>query len=171
MTATLQKWGNSQGIRLPKQILTELSIKENDLLTIVRVDNNIIIQKAKPHKTLQVRLESFYNKPLCEIKELNALFMDFNPQIGYEQQGRRPALVISNDLYNKFSNLTFVCPITSTNYHHPFHLLLNDKIKAHGSILCEQLKALDLTKRNAEYIENVPEEILDEVLDIIKGFL
>jgi mRNA interferase MazF len=41
--------------------------------------------------------------------------MDFDPQLGHEQKGRRPALVVSNDIFNKFSNLFIVCPITNTN--------------------------------------------------------
>ena len=48
---------------------------------------------------------------------------------------------------------------------------LNEETKTHGVILCEQLKALDLTKRNAEYEESVPSEIIEEVVDIIKGFI
>ena len=49
MTATLQKWGNSQGIRIPKQIIKDLSLKENDILSIERIDNTIVFKKAKVH--------------------------------------------------------------------------------------------------------------------------
>lgn len=99
------------------------------------------------------------------------VYLDFNPQKGHEQQGRRPAIVITNDLYNKMCNLTFVCPITSTDNKHPFHVPLNNQMKTHGVVLCEQLKALDLTKRNAEFEEVAPKEIIEEVVDIIKGFI
>ena len=68
-------------------------------------------------------------------------------------------------------NLTFVCPITSTDNKHPFHVPLNNKTKTHGVILCEQLKSLDLTKRDAEFKETAPKEIVDEVVDIINGFI
>lgn len=70
MVATLQKWGNSHGIRVPKQVLTDLDIKENDKLSINVVDGEIIIKKEKPHKTLKDRLEEFYKKPISEIKML-----------------------------------------------------------------------------------------------------
>ena len=99
------------------------------------------------------------------------IYLDFNPQLGHEQQGRRPAIVVSNNLYNKYCNLTYVCPITSTDNKHPFHVPLNEETKTHGVILCEQLKALDLTKRNAEYEESAPCEIIEEVVDIIKSFI
>ncbi len=70
MVATLQKWGNSHGIRVPKQVLTDLDIKENDKLSINVVDDEIIIKKEKSHKTLKERLEEFYKKPISEIKML-----------------------------------------------------------------------------------------------------
>lgn len=99
------------------------------------------------------------------------IYLDFNPQLGHEQQGRRPAIVVSNNLYNKYCNLTYVCPITSTDNKHPFHVPLNEETKTHGVILCEQLKALDIAKRNAEYEESAPSEIIEEVVDIIKSFI
>ena len=106
-----------------------------------------------------------------KFKKGDIVYLDFNPQKGHEQQGRRPAIVVTNDLYNKMCNLTFVCPITSTDNKHPFHVPLNNKTKTHGVILCEQLKSLDLTKRNAKFEETAPTEIVDEVVDIIKGFI
>ena len=43
------------------------------------------------------------------------IWVDFDPQIGYEQKGRRPALVISNETFNNFSKMAIVCPITNTD--------------------------------------------------------
>ena len=48
--------------------------------------------------------------------------MDFNPQQGHEQMGKRPALVLSNNILNNHSSLILVCPITNTNKEHPFHV-------------------------------------------------
>lgn len=104
-------------------------------------------------------------------KKGDIVYLNFNPQKGHEQQGRRPAIVVTNDLYNKMCNLTFVCPITSTDNKHPFHVPLNNQTKTHGVIMCEQLKALDLATRDAEFEERAPKEIIDEVVDIIKGFI
>ncbi len=106
-----------------------------------------------------------------KFKKGDIIYLNFNPQKGHEQQGRRPAIVVTNDLYNKMCNLTFVCPITSTDNKHPFHVPLNNQTKTHGVILCEQLKSLDLTKRDAEFKETAPKEIVEEVVDIIKGFI
>ena len=106
-----------------------------------------------------------------KFKKGDIVYLNFNPPKEHEQQGRRPAIVITNDLYNRMCNLTFVCPITSSDNKHPFHVPLNNQTKTHGVILCEQLKALDLTKREAKFEESAPKEIIDEVIDIIKGFI
>jgi len=105
------------------------------------------------------------------VRQGNIVWLDFDPQIGHEQRGRRPALIISNDTFNNFSKMAIVCPITSTDKNHPFHIRLNDKTKTSGVILCDQARTLDIHARNYETIENIPEEILLEVIDIVYGFI
>lgn len=84
MTATLQKWGNSNGIRIPKQVLIDLDIKVNDKLLISSVNDEIIIKKDKKHKTLQERLEEFYKKPISKIKMLDVEEIDTGDSVGDE---------------------------------------------------------------------------------------
>ena len=60
MNSTIQKWGNSQGIRIPKIILEQSGIAENDKVEIIVKDNSIILKKAnKQHMTVKERLENF----------------------------------------------------------------------------------------------------------------
>lgn len=72
MYTIVQKWGNSHGVRLPKALLEELDIRENDRVEITRLENTISIKKAgrRPHKTLEERLTAYYNRPLEEIGRL-----------------------------------------------------------------------------------------------------
>ena len=105
------------------------------------------------------------------VKQGNIIWLDFNPQIGHEQKGRRPALVISNDTFNNFSGMAIVCPITNTDKNHPFHVKLNEETKTTGVILCDQARTLDINARKYEFIENIPENIMSEVIDIIYGFI
>jgi antitoxin MazE len=69
MQATIQKWGNSQGIRIPKAFLEALGMKENDTVELSRMDNNIVVTKVEPQKysDLSERLEAFYKKPIDKI--------------------------------------------------------------------------------------------------------
>jgi len=98
------------------------------------------------------------------------VMLEFNPQTGHEQRGRRPALVVSNHLFNRFTKMALVCPITHTNRDFPLHVRLDDKTKTIGVIMCEQIKSLDIAARNAVFMEKVPTNIIEEVIDIIAGF-
>lgn len=97
--------------------------------------------------------------------------MDFNPQSGHEQAGRRPALVVSNDILNRCSVMAMVCPITNTNKEHPFHIKLDDRTVTTGVILCDQAKMLDITARNWRFKEKCPEDIWKEARDLIISFM
>lgn len=52
MQATIQKWGNSQGIRIPKAFLEALGMRENDLVELTRVDDNIVIKKVNQENNI-----------------------------------------------------------------------------------------------------------------------
>lgn len=99
------------------------------------------------------------------------IYLDFNPQTGHEQRGRRPAVVISNNVFNKFSKLLMVCPITNTNKHLPFHIELDNRTNVTGVILCDQAKMLDVSSRNAEFVERLPQDKLEEAIDLIYSFI
>jgi len=99
------------------------------------------------------------------------ILLEFDPQAGHEQKGKRPALVISNNTYNNFLNISLVCPITRRDREFPLHVKLDDNLNTKGFIMCEQLKALDIKARNPVFFESVPKEIIDEVVDIVIGFV
>lgn len=97
--------------------------------------------------------------------------MDFSPQRGHEQKGRRPAIVLSNNILNQHSSVALVCPITNTNKNHPFHIELDERTQTTGVILCDQAKMLDIKARDAEFKEECPEDIWNEAKDLIISFL
>ena len=63
--------------------------------------------------------------------------------------------------------MTIVCPITNTNNQFPLHIPLDERVKTTGVILCEQVKALDLKARSYQTIEQLPNDLLQKVLDVI----
>ena len=95
------------------------------------------------------------------------VWLDFNPQSGREQRGRRPALTVSFKEYNEKIGLGLFCPITSKIKGYPFEVeVVGKKIK--GCVLSDQVKNLDWTVRNAEFIEKIGVGKLDEVISNIK---
>lgn len=99
------------------------------------------------------------------------VLLEFDPQTGREQKGTRPALVVSRDAFNRFTNLALVCPITSGDNGFPLHIPLDERTRTQGMILCEQVKSLDLQARRARRFESVPDDILDEVVTLLAEFL
>lgn len=108
---------------------------------------------------------------MVDYRQGDIVVMDFNPQSGHEQSGRRPAIVLSNDVLNQHSSLALVCPITNTNKKHPFHVELDERTQTTGVILCDQVKMLDLNARNTKIKEKCPEDIWLEAREIVISFL
>jgi mRNA interferase MazF len=93
--------------------------------------------------------------------------LDSDPQSGHEQKGRRPALVVSKDAFNKATGLAICCPLTKTDRRVPFHVSVTGRSSLAGFVMCEQVKSLDYRARGLKPIERAPEDLLDDVLAIL----
>lgn len=101
----------------------------------------------------------------------DAVWLDFNPQSGHEQAGRRPAIVISPSSYNKKVGLALFCPITNQAKGYPFEAAIPKGVKVTGVVLSDQLKSLDWRARNIEFIAELPASVIEEVLKKVKTLL
>ena len=83
MEARLQKWGNSDGIRIPSSFLKTLNLKTNDKVELVQKENSIIISKPKKkHLTLEERIEIFEQLPSDEKGQVESY--DWGEDLGKE---------------------------------------------------------------------------------------
>jgi mRNA interferase MazF len=95
------------------------------------------------------------------------IWIDFDPQSGHEQAGRRPALVLSQTIYNERIGRAFVCPITSKVKGYPFEVAVKTK-SIDGVVLSDHFKNLDWTARNTTLTgEKVSRKALAEVWSLI----
>lgn len=92
------------------------------------------------------------------------VWLQFDPQAGHEQAGRRPALVVSPRAYNGKVGLALFCPITSRVKGYPFEVVLPPEGAADGAILADQLKSLDWRARRAQKFDQVSAEVMGEVI-------
>ena len=95
----------------------------------------------------------------------DVVWINLNPQVGHEQAGRRPAVVLSPQSYNSKVGLAILCPITSQVKGYPFEVLLPAGLPVAGAILSDQVKSLDWCARNAELICTLPDEVMSEALE------
>jgi mRNA interferase MazF len=98
------------------------------------------------------------------------VWLNFNPQSGHEQKGKRPAVVISPKEYNEKVGLGLFCPITSKIKDYPFEVKIENK-KIDGVILSDQIKSLDWKTREIEYITKITPEKITEVINKINVLL
>jgi mRNA interferase MazF len=91
------------------------------------------------------------------------VWLDFNPQTGHEQSGRRSALVLSPKPYNRKAGLAIFCPVTSRVKDYPFVVALPDNLQVKGVVLSDQVKSFDWKSRRAKYICKLPDAKLEEV--------
>ena len=102
------------------------------------------------------------------VKQGDIVIIDLDPTKGHEQAGYRPALVINNAMHSKNSNMTLICPITKTNRQSIMHVKLT-KTTTKGFVLCDQIRAVDLSQRKFRVLEALDYDTLWNVCDIVKG--
>lgn len=89
--------------------------------------------------------------------------IDLDPVKGHEQGGRRPALVLSADDYNRVVGLAVVVPITMKAKGYPFEVQIPQRCKVKGIILADHVKCIDWRARNAEHLDTLPADVVEEV--------
>lgn len=96
--------------------------------------------------------------------------INFDPTRGHEPKKRRPALVVSIWRFNMSNSMTIVCPISSNEAPFPLHEPLPDTCPIDGSVIMEQVHAIDLDARPCEKIGMLDSEALDPILECLRSF-
>ena len=99
------------------------------------------------------------------------IILDVVPRSINEQHDRRTCLVVSNKQFNARTEMALVCPIENTISGFPAHIPLDARTSTGGEIICEQTKIIDVRSRKPSFIEPIPNDILDEVIDLICSFV
>lgn len=102
-------------------------------------------------------------------KQGDVVFVDFSPTRGHEQSGFRTAIVISTDVFNQYTKMAFVCPITSNQKEFPTHYSLEDTKNIQGSVLCEHIKSIDYDARNLKFIEKLSHNDFISVMTLLNA--
>ena len=104
-------------------------------------------------------------------KRGDVVWMSFNPQSGHEQAGRRPALVLSPESYNRKVGLALLCPITNQAKGYPFEVSVPDGLQVSGVVLSDQVKSMDWKARGASFLCSLPESAVHQVLNKVGTLL
>ena len=99
------------------------------------------------------------------------VWLEFSPQAGHEQSGRRPAVVLSPLRYNAKVGLALVCPITSQAKGYPFEVALPERAKVAGVILADQVKSVDWRARRVKRADRLSPDVVTRTLALLKTLL
>lgn len=91
----------------------------------------------------------------------DVVWISFDPQVGHEQAGHRPAVVLSPAAYNAKTGLMLCCPMTTKVKNYPFEVVITGQ--ALTAVLADQVKSLDWRKRGAKRKGSISETELGEV--------
>jgi mRNA interferase MazF len=94
--------------------------------------------------------------------------LNLNPRKGHEQQGFRPVIVLSNNIVSQYTNVVIAAPISTTKRKLPLYRDLPDGLITKGTVLLDQIVTIDYNARSFQFIETVPRELLDILLDIAR---
>jgi mRNA interferase MazF len=98
------------------------------------------------------------------------VWLNFTPQAGHEQRGRRLGLVMSSDSYNR-SGLMLVCPITSSIKGYPFEVRIKTEDGTNGVVLADHLKNQDWKARKVQFQGKAHKDTMEMVRNIIAALL
>lgn len=101
----------------------------------------------------------------------DVVWLNFTPQAGYEQAGRRPAVVLSPAGYNSRTGLMLCCPITSQVKGYPFEVAVAGDTDVSGVILADQVKSLDWLARQAEREGRTSRAVIERTLARVRALL
>jgi mRNA interferase MazF len=99
------------------------------------------------------------------------VYLNFNPQAGHEQAGRRPGIVLSPKEFNQVTGFVSICPITNTTRGWGYEVPLPSGLVFKGVILTDQIKNLDMAARNIVVQGQAPQTTVQDCLDKIATFL
>ncbi len=95
----------------------------------------------------------------------------FDPTLGREQSGYRPALIVTTRDFNRATRLALACPITSKVKGFNLEVVLPEGLITSGVVLAFQVKTIDWVERQVKYIESLPGETIEEVISKLQVLL
>ncbi|MDR0853809.1 MAG: type II toxin-antitoxin system PemK/MazF family toxin [Clostridiales Family XIII bacterium] len=104
------------------------------------------------------------------LKQGDLIWIDFDPSLGHEPQNRRPALIVSNDDFNRSTSMRLVVPITSNDNGFFLHEPLPPGHNVEGFLIMEQLRALDVEPRNPEKVDSLKKKEMIDIISLAKSF-
>ena len=101
------------------------------------------------------------------VKQGSIIKINFDPVMGSEQSGYRPAVVLSNNFVLAKTNIVSICPISTKQGKTALNVMLDGRTITQGAVMCAHSKAVDINKRKYTVVEELPKDKLEEIIDTV----
>jgi mRNA interferase MazF len=91
------------------------------------------------------------------------VYLNFRPQAGHEQAGRRPALILSPAAFNIGTGFVFACPIANQGKGGPFEVAIPPTLRITGFVLVDHARSLDWLARETQFVAKAPSSLFEDV--------
>ncbi len=172
--AVIGRWGKNLAIRFPVDIAAAAGLRDGERVEIAASKDEVVIRKLPAHETIELDIRRSTAESLAGALSRrksrlgsrsrpraprgmsepeywpdagDLVWTDFDPTIGHEQAGRRPALVVSPAAFTRNTGFAFVCPITTRIRPFPTSVVLPDRLPIAGEILLSHLRSIDALAR------------------------
>lgn len=111
---------------------------------------------------------------MVRLKRGDVCWVDFEPVVGSEQGGVRPAVVVQNDVGNRFSPTTIVAAVTTKTVSKPFPFIVSlppQALPRASAVDCAQIRTIDRARLRSEPIAHLDESVMREVDDALRASL
>lgn len=106
---------------------------------------------------------------MLNVHQGDIIIIDFDPSLGHEQRGNRPAMIVSNHDFTKLTqSLVKVVPISTTDNEFPLHIPVPDGLKVYGVAEAQQETTLDLAARHWHKVDHAPQSFIEAVVSAIE---
>lgn len=99
------------------------------------------------------------------------VWVSLGPRAGHEQEGRRPAIVLSPESYNAKVGLAVMCPVTRRVNGYPFEVAIPDGLPVTGVVLSDQVRSMDWREASAEFVCEAPGATLQAVRQMLGALI
>jgi mRNA interferase MazF len=90
-------------------------------------------------------------------------WVNFDPRVGHDQSGNRPAVILSPYGYHAKTPYMIVCPISSDTTPYPFKVVLPVGLAISGAVLVDQVKSVDRWARGCDIVGLVPDDVMADI--------
>ena len=170
MVTSLQKWGNSHGVRIPSAFMKTLGWNRDDKLVIEMNREAVVLRRSSERRRVVLRdlFRDFEDGTQAQSTAGSVgQILEFQKPFFFDADcSSKTAVIVGSGVLYEKTGLLVLCPIVKKSEPYPLHIALDERSRTQGVILCEYLRSARLTEGTYRVVEALPEDLLCRAQDL-----